>query len=86
MNRNAKDNIRGSHRGGDRDPVQSGKELEGKQEDVDPGDLRDRDGICNWKGRGQDAFRSGKDVIQSSKVVICDGEEQSPTVRSRTLS
>jgi hypothetical protein len=64
------DNVGRADRAGNCYPFQVVIELEGKDDDIDPGYLSDGDRIGNWEGSAQDSIRAGEDVVQGGEVVI----------------
>lgn len=60
----AQDDVRSSHGTGNGNPLESGPQLEGQHEDVDPGDLRDSDRVGDREGSVENTLRTGKNIIQ----------------------
>jgi hypothetical protein len=60
---NAEDDICRKHAGGDGDPAKRFVQLEGEEEDVDPGDLTDGDGVCDWQRGVENAISACKHVV-----------------------
>lgn len=52
------DYVGGEYAPGDGDPFEVFDELEGEHEHVDPGYLRDGDGVGDWEGGGEDAVHA----------------------------
>lgn len=67
---NAQDDVGRGDGGRDRDPAKLREQLEGQEEHVNPGDLRDGDGVCDGEGSVQDSFRVDHDVVQCLKAVV----------------
>ena len=66
----AENNVGGGDGGGDGDPLEDGVELEGEEHHVDPGDLRDGDGVGDGEGGVEDAFGAGEDVVEGEEIVV----------------
>ena len=66
----AQHDVGADHRARDGDPAKRVPELEGERDDVDPGDLRDGDGVGFGQGGGEHAFGAGEDVGE----VVEEGE------------
>lgn len=56
--------------GRNRNPVERGQQLEGKKEDVDPGNLRNGDGVGDGERGGQHTVGTHQDVVHDRHVVV----------------
>jgi len=54
--RNSKDDVRRNNGSRDSRPAELCAELERKDKDVEPGDLGNGDGVCDWKWSAEDTF------------------------------
>lgn len=59
------------NRGRDRNVAEVLVKLEGQEEHVEPGDLRDHDGVSDREGCVQDALGVNENVVQEANVVVC---------------
>lgn len=67
----AEDDVACSNCCWDGHPPQRRVQLEREQEAVYKGNLRDGDGVGDWKGCREDTLGTGQDIIQRLKVVVC---------------
>lgn len=61
---NTQNDVGGEDGSRDRDPTKVVPHLEGKHHDVDPGDLRDGDGIGNGQGGVENALDTDEDIVE----------------------
>lgn len=75
---NSKDDVGGEDRGWNGDPAERLVELEGEEQNVDPGDLANGDRIRDGERGVEDAVGSGEDVVHGSEGVqglgLIDGD------------
>lgn len=67
--RETKDDVGGKHSARNGDPVEVVVELEGQDENIGPGDLRDGDGVGDWQWCVEDTLGTGEDVCERADVV-----------------